>query len=278
MHKNSLNNFSLKDKVIIVTGGAGLLGRMHAEAILDAEGIPVILDVDNNKINESKKVIEKKYSKKFFALNCDITNRDSVKICLDKIIKLTNRLDGLINNAAIDPKVGNSLNSQNLNRFEDFSLDIWLNELNVGLTGAFICSQIFGEYMATQKKGVIVNISSDLSIISPDQRLYEKEGVVEKLQPVKPVTYSVIKTGLIGLTKYLATYWAKKGIRVNAISPSGVFNNQDSVFVERIIKSIPLGRMANKDEYKSSLIYLLSDASSYMTGFNLVVDGGRTCW
>ena len=278
MHSNSLNNFLLKDKVIIVTGGAGLLGRMHAEAILDAEGIPVILDVDDNKISESKKVIEKKYSKKIFALNCDITNRDSVKICLDKIIKLTNRLDGLINNAAIDPKVGNSLNSQNLNRFEDFSLDIWLNELNVGLTGAFICSQIFGEYMATQKKGVIVNISSDLSIISPDQRLYEKEGVAENLQPVKPVTYSVIKTGLIGLTKYLATYWAKKGIRVNAISPSGVFNNQDSVFVERIIKSIPLGRMANKDEYKSSLIYLLSDASSYMTGFNLVVDGGRTSW
>tara|TARA_A100001035_G_scaffold278469_1_gene277431 strand:+ start:500 stop:1336 length:837 start_codon:yes stop_codon:yes gene_type:complete len=278
MHTNSLNNFLLKDKVIIVTGGAGLLGRMHAEAILDAEGIPVILDVDDNKISESKKVIEKKYSKKIFALNCDITNKDSVKICLDKIIKLTNRLDGLINNAAIDPKVGNSLNSQNLNRFEDFSLDIWLNELNVGLTGAFICSQIFGEYMATQKKGVIVNISSDLSIISPDQRLYEKEGVAENLQPVKPVTYSVIKTGLIGLTKYLATYWAKKGIRVNAISPSGVFNNQDSVFVERIIKSIPLGRMANKDEYKSSLIYLLSDASSYMTGFNLVVDGGRTSW
>lgn len=278
MQANSLNNFLLKDKIIIVTGGAGLLGKMHAEAILEAEGIPVILDVDNDKLNEAKKVIEKKYSKKIIALNCDITNRASVITCLDKIIKLTNRLDGLINNAAIDPKVGNSLNIQNLNRFEDFSLDIWLNELNVGLTGAFICSQIFGDYMATQKKGVIVNISSDLSIISPDQRLYEKEDAPENLQPVKPVTYSVIKTGLIGLTKYLATYWAKKGIRVNAISPSGVFNNQDSVFVERIIKSIPLGRMANKDEYKSSLIYLLSDASSYMTGFNLVVDGGRTCW
>jgi len=278
MQANSLNNFLLKDKIIIVTGGAGLLGKMHAEAILEAEGIPVILDVDNDKLNEAKKFIEKKYSKKIIALNCDITNRASVITCLDKIIKLTNRLDGLINNAAIDPKVGNSLNIQNLNRFEDFSLDIWLNELNVGLTGAFICSQIFGDYMATQKKGVIVNISSDLSIISPDQRLYEKEDAPENLQPVKPVTYSVIKTGLIGLTKYLATYWAKKGIRVNAISPSGVFNNQDSVFVERIIKSIPLGRMANKDEYKSSLIYLLSDASSYMTGFNLVVDGGRTCW
>ena len=278
MQTNSLNNFLLKDKIIIVTGGAGLLGTMHAEAILEAQGIPVILDVDNDKLNEAKKVIEKKYSKKIIALNCDITNRASVITCLDKIIKLTNRLDGLINNAAIDPKVGNSLNIQNLNRFEDFSLDIWLNELNVGLTGAFICSQIFGDYMATQKKGVIVNISSDLSIISPDQRLYEKEDAPENLQPVKPVTYSVIKTGLIGLTKYLATYWAKKGIRVNAISPSGVFNNQDSVFVERIIKSIPLGRMANKDEYKSSLIYLLSDASSYMTGFNLVVDGGRTCW
>ena len=175
MQANSLNNFLLKDKIIIVTGGAGLLGTMHAEAILEAQGIPVILDVDNDKLNEAKKVIEKKYSKKIIALNCDITNRASVITCLDKIIKLTNRLDGLINNAAIDPKVGNSLNIQNLNRFEDFSLDIWLNELNVGLTGAFICSQIFGDYMATQKKGVIVNISSDLSIISPDQDYMKKK-------------------------------------------------------------------------------------------------------
>ncbi len=278
MISNSLKNFLLREKVIIITGGAGLLGRMHAEAILDGEGVPIILDIDDEKLIATKQIIEKKYSKKIFALNCDITKRLSVETCFKKIIKLTNRIDGLINNAAIDPKVGTSLSRQNLNRFEDLSLDTWNNELNVGLTGAFICSQIFGDYMAKQKSGVILNIASDLSIISPDQRLYEKDGVSEDLQPVKPVTYSVIKTGLIGLTKYLATYWAKKGIRVNAISPSGVFNDQDYIFVQRIIKSIPLGRMANKEEYKSSIIYLLSDASSYMTGFNLVVDGGRSCW
>lgn len=278
MLENSLNKFLLKDRVIVITGGAGLLGTMHAEAVIEAEGIPIILDIDDIKLNKSKEILEKKFSRKIIAFKCDITKRDSVIFCLKKIIKLTNRIDGLINNAAIDPKVGDSLNRQNLNRFEDFPIDTWMKELNVGLTGAFICSQIFGDFMSKNNKGVIVNISSDLSIISPDQRLYEKENVEENLQPVKPVTYSVIKTGLIGLTRYLATYWAKKGIRVNAISPSGVFNNQDSMFVERIVKSIPLGRMATKEEYKSSIIYLLSEASSYMTGFNLVVDGGRTCW
>ena len=132
--------------------------------------------------------------------------------------------------------------------------------------------------MAKMNKGVIVNISSDLSVIAPDQSLYHVEGLPENEQPVKPISYSVVKTGLIGLTKYLATYWADKNIRVNAISPGGILNNQNDKFLKRIKRKIPLGRMANKDEYKGSLIYLLSDASSYLTGFNLVVDGGRSVW
>ena len=125
---------------------------------------------------------------------------------------------------------------------------------------------------------MILNIASDLSVISPDQRIYAIEGVAPDKQPVKAVSYSVVKTALVGLTKYLATYWADSGVRVNAISPSGVFNNQDNLFIEKLVKTIPLARMAEKDEYKSSIIYLLSEASSYLTGCNLVVDGGRSCW
>ena len=157
--------------------------------------------------------------------------------------------------------------------------DRWNLELNVGLAGAFLCSQIFGSKMAEDHKGgVILNIASDLSVISPDQRLYKQDGVAENMQKVKPVTYSVIKTGLIGLTRYLATYWANSDIRCNSLSPGGVFNDQDDQFIKRITELIPLNRMANSDEYRGTIQYLCSDASSYMNGQNIVVDGGRSIW
>jgi NAD(P)-dependent dehydrogenase (short-subunit alcohol dehydrogenase family) len=132
--------------------------------------------------------------------------------------------------------------------------------------------------MAKRKRGVIVNVASDLAVIAPDQRLYRQPGLPDDQQPVKPITYSVVKTGLIGLTRYLATYWAEAGIRVNAISPGGIYNNQPDDFVQRLTNLIPLGRMANMDEYQAAILYLCSDASAYMTGANLVVDGGRSCW
>ena len=156
------------------------------------------------------------------------------------------------------------------NFFEHFSSKKWDNEMNIGLKGAFVCSQIFGSEMAKNKNGVILNIASDLSVIAPDQRLYSH------LKTCKPVTYSVIKHGLIGLTKYLATYWASKRIRVNAISPGGVFNNQNKTFVKKIKKLITMSRMAKIDEYKEAIQFLCSDASSYMTGQNLIIDGGRS--
>jgi NAD(P)-dependent dehydrogenase (short-subunit alcohol dehydrogenase family) len=154
----------------------------------------------------------------------------------------------------------------------------WEADLSVGLTGAFLCSQIIGSEMAKRKRGVIVNVASDLAVIAPDQRLYRKSGLPDDQQPVKPVTYSVVKTGLVGLTRYLATYWAEAGIRVNAISPGGVYNNQPEEFVQRLASLIPLGRMAKIDEYQAVILFLCSDASSYMTGTNLVIDGGRSCW
>ena len=163
-------------------------------------------------------------------------------------------------------------------RFENYALELWNRELAVGLTGAFLCAQVFGAYMAAHGGGVIVNVASDLGLIAPDQRIYRRPGLSPHEQPVKPVTYSVVKGGLVMLTKYLATYWADAGVRCNALVPGGVFAGQPEDFVERLTNLIPMGRMARRDEYRAALVFLCSDASSYMTGSNLVIDGGRTCW
>ena len=164
---------------------------------------------------------------------------------------------------------------QNKTNLENFSLDLWNKEISVGLTGAFLCSKLIGSYMKKNKNGgVILNISSDLSVISPDQRLYSRNGV----KNYKPVSYSVIKTGLIGLTRYLATYWASQKIRCNALSPGGIESKQDKSFKSKIKKLIPLGRMAKPDEYRSVLQFLCSDASNYLNGQNIVMDGGRSIW
>ena len=161
---------------------------------------------------------------------------------------------------------------------ENFPLEIWNNDLAVSLTGAFLCSQIIGTEMAKAGKGVILNIASDLGVVAPDQRIYRRDNLPEDMQNVKPVTYSVVKFGIIGLTKYLATYWAENGVRVNSLSPGGVYSNQPEEFVQKLTNLIPMKRMAGIDEYKGAIVFLCSDASSYMTGANLIIDGGRTCW
>jgi len=183
----------------------------------------------------------------------------------------------LINNAAIDPKVSKSKKMVKSSRLEHFSEDEWDLQLAVGLKGAFLCSKVFGSAMAEDGKGgIIINISSDLSVFSPDQRIYRDDNLLEEEQAVKPVTYSVIKTGLIGLTKYLSTYWINQGVRSNALSPGGVFIDQDEGFVAKLSALIPMGRMAKIDEYHSAIQFLCSDASSYLNGQNIVMDGGRS--
>lgn len=267
------NTFDLKQQVFIVTGGAGYLGLKHVEAIVEANGRVALFDIDSS-------VIEKAT---IFGNGCsgyivDITNEKQVEEAVSRVIKDLGPVYGLVNNAANNPKMREANQKTTSSRLETFPIDIWNKDLAVGITGAFIMSKFAGREMAKAKQGVILNIASDLSVIAPDQRIYRKSGE-EKASEVKPVTYSVTKHALIGLTKYLATYWAEEGIRVNALSPGGVSNpNIDQEFKKKLTNLIPMARMAEPDEYKGAVVFLLSDASKYMTGNNLVMDGGRSIW
>ena len=269
--------FDLTGRVAVITGGAGLLGPRHAEALAEFGAILVLLD-RKAEVEKIAKAIAKKYKTKTLGLRCDITKRAPLEKALRAVLKKFGRVDILINNAANNPAVKADGFSQNWSRLENFPLSAWEDDLAVGLTGAFLASQVFGSHMAQKGRCVILNISSDLGVIAPDQRIYRKPGLARSEQPVKPVTYSVLKHGILGLTKYLASYWAEEGIRVNAISPGGVYNNQPPDFVQKLIAHIPLKRMANIDEYRAAIIFLVSDASSYMTGANLIIEGGRTIW
>lgn len=270
--------FDLAGRVALITGGAGLLGVRHAEAIAEMGGVPVLLDLDADRAQNRAEAIAKTFGGAAVGMRADVTQPASIARAVGQVLETFGRVDILINNAANDPKVGADTGAIPWTRLEHFPLDVWQQDLAVGLTGAFLCSQIVGTGMARRGRGVILNVASDLGVIAPDQRIYREPGVPDDQQPAKPVSYSVVKTGLLGLTRYLATYWADRGVRVNAISPGGVYAGQDPAFVARLTALVPLGRMADVDEYKAAVVFLVSDASSYMTGANLVVDGGRSAW
>jgi NAD(P)-dependent dehydrogenase (short-subunit alcohol dehydrogenase family) len=267
--------FDLSGRVAIVTGGAGLLGYHHGDILAAAGAHVVLLDLAAAKPELRAQQLTETHGIECLGLSGDITSEASLQQVRDTILKKFGRIDILINNAANNPKVEDG--DMAWLRLENFPLEVWDADIKVGLTGAFLCSRVFGAEMVKRKSGVIVNVASDLAIIAPDQRLYRVDGLPEDRQPVKPVTYSVVKTALLGLTRYLATYWTASNIRVNSISPGGVLNGQPEVFLSKLNNLIPMGRMANKDEYQGAILFLCSDASSYMTGTNLVVDGGRSC-
>lgn len=275
MRPNEL--FDLTGRVVVITGGAGLLGQRHAEAVAAAGGIPVLADLRTDHLETDDAGFTDRFGHHAAVIGVDITDPRSVDALLESVLSRYSRVDVLINNAANNPKVEAGSDVE-FSRLESLTLERWQADLAVGLTGAFLCSRLIGGEMARRGRGVIVNVASDLALIAPDQRLYRKPGLPDELQPVKPVTYSVVKSGLLGLTRYLATYWAAAGVRVNAISPGGVYIDQPEEFVQRLSNLIPLGRMARVDEYEGAILFLCSDASSYMTGANLVVDGGRTSW
>jgi NAD(P)-dependent dehydrogenase (short-subunit alcohol dehydrogenase family) len=272
------NIFDLSGRSVLITGGGGLLGVAHAEALLDIGATIVLTDISDKELMAAAKTLRDSFpSGNIHTFMMDVTSESSIVETANDIVDLGLRVDVLINNAAINPTANSLSGDVRTTRLEKFSLDRWNLEVSVGLTGAFLCSKIFGTSMASDGKGgVILNIASDLSVIAPDQNLYRQEGLADDLQAVKPVTYSVIKTGLVGLTRYLSSYWADKGVRANALSPGGVYIDQDQEFVTRLEQLIPMGRMAKPDEYIGAIQFLCSDASAYMNGQNIVMDGGRS--
>jgi NAD(P)-dependent dehydrogenase (short-subunit alcohol dehydrogenase family) len=273
----AFERFDLTGRTALITGAAGLLGREHAAALLESGATVVLTDVSIDALASAQDTLAQQFDAARVRTHVmDVSDSAGVRGVAE--VLRGSPVDILVNNAAIDPKVRPAGDLMETSRLENFPIEDWDLQIRVGLTGAFVCAQVFGAAMAARGGGVILNIASDLSVIAPDQRLYRKDGVPDERQPVKPVTYSVIKAGLVGLTKYLATYWADRGVRCNALSPGGVYAGQPDAFVQRLSSLIPLGRMADRDEYRSAVQFLCSDASRYLNGQNIVIDGGRSVW
>ena len=272
--------FRLDGRVALVTGGAGLLGRGYCEALLQAGARVVIGDLDGAR---AKALAAELGHERALARALDVTNEDSVRQTVKAAVERFGTLDVLVNNAALTVRGGSErlAPADYFAAFEDYKREVWDQAVSVNLTGMLLCAQAAGRQMLSQNPpgGVMVNIASTYGVVAPDQRLYEGVRSPYADTPFNtPVSYAVTKTAVLGLTRYLATYWGNKNIRVNALTPHGVFDNHDEAFVRNFTYRSPLGRMARNDEYRGALLFLVSDASSYMTGANLVVDGGWTAW
>ncbi len=276
-----LEKFDLTGKVAIVTGGPGLLGKEFCRTLAEAGASVVVADINAEAVHAfTVSLIQSGYHA--LGVTTDVTQSESVHALLDEALATFGRLDILVNSAALDPKFDPPAlaemkkSSTIFGAFEDYPLASWQAALDVNLTGLFLCCQAAVKPMLSQgKKGSIINICSTYGLVAPDQRIYQREG---KQVSYKPVYYSVTKAGVLGLTRYLAAYYAGTDIRVNALTPGGIFNQHDDIFLKAYSARTVMGRMAKKDEMNGAVLFLASDASSYMTGSNLVVDGGWTAW
>jgi NAD(P)-dependent dehydrogenase (short-subunit alcohol dehydrogenase family) len=267
----NLELFSLENKTAIVTGAAGLLGTQHCKALADAGSYVYACDIDEvscrNKFEGHESI---------YPVSIDITDKASITGVKNIILSKHGKIDILVNNAALNDKFEDPVSAKEFSMFENYPLELWNKSLEINLTGTFLMSQIIGTEMVKSGKGSIINIGSTYGIVAPDQNLYKKNDGTQTFY--KSVTYPVTKSAVISLTKYLAAYWGNKGVRVNCISPGGVKNNQDEFFINNYSKKTPLGRMAEPEDFMGAVIFLASDASSYINGENLVVDGGFTIW
>ena len=258
--------FNLNNKVIILTGASGLLGTEYAHGLSQAGANVVLADLNFEKCKKLSSNLNKKYCVNSLPIKLDVTKTNSITSMIKQVIKKFSKIDILINNAIFSEAGHDKMT------FEDYDLDIWKKGLNVNLTGVFLCCQEVGKIMKKQKNGNIINISSIYGIVSPDQRIYGNTKII------KSAMYAVTKSGILNFTRYLASYWSQDGIRVNTLSLGGVEENQNLTFKKNYSNKTMIGRMAKKDEYVGGLIFLSSNASSYMTGSNLVIDGGWTAW
>jgi|LSQX01.3.fsa_nt_gb 2-deoxy-D-gluconate 3-dehydrogenase len=275
MKETILNKFDMTGKTALITGAGGLLGKQFALTLGQAGANLVLADLNLDLARANANELQKE-GYQALAVRVDVTNPDSCQEMVEVAQKNFGGLDVLINSAALDPKFdATNLSKQGANAFEEYSLDAWRQALDVNLTGTFLASQASAKAMLQQGRGVIINICSTYGLVGPDQRLYERP---DGSKSFKPVYYSVTKAGILGFTRYLAAYYAGKNIRVNALTPGGVYNDHDGVFTQQYSARTILGRMANLDEMSGAMLFLCSDASSYMTGSNLVVDGGWTAW
>jgi NAD(P)-dependent dehydrogenase (short-subunit alcohol dehydrogenase family) len=266
------NLFSLKGKVVLVTGALGLLGSEFCKAFSEADASVVVTDLNDDKCSKYASQLGENH----LGIGADITKKFDVEKLIKEVINHYGRVDVLVNNAAINDKYEEPNSAAELSRFENYPLELWQRSLEVNITGTFLTCQVVGSRMAEQGRGSIINIASTYGVTAPDQSLYKDPDGIQKFY--KTAAYPVTKGAVISFTKFLAAYWGNRGVRVNSLSPGGVQNNQDKFFIDSYSARTPLGRMASVNDYNGALLFLAGDASAYMTGHNLIVDGGWTIW
>lgn len=271
-----MKSFSLEGKVAVVTGALGLIGKQHCYALAEAGASVVVTDLNQERCAAFADDLSNAFKSKMLGVGADITKSESLKGLRDAILSTFGKLDVLVNNAAINDMFENPTAAAELSKFENYPLDLWQKSLDVNVTGVFLCAQILGTQMAKQGSGSIINVASTYGIVAPDQSIYKKQDGSQQFW--KSAAYPATKGAVISFTRFLAAYWGNRGVRVNTLSPGGVENAQDDYFVKNYSAKTMLGRMAESTDYKGAIVFLASDASAYMTGANLVVDGGWTAW